>query len=197
MARSKKTIDPNLPTTLAEAIDRLEDPKAALTAIVDRAVRVARDGNYCDAFEDIMGRAVPELAVSTEYDRRTGGAGSTWVDSDGVSCSGHDREGYKNGFHWNTGTDREGYLSDGFHAETGLDRDGFDRNGDNPADPSTRYRFDRWGMDVDGFNSSGGRAYYQSHSYLTRANLRKARDEHEFVYDRDGRRNPEVPVASE
>jgi len=174
--------DPGLPTSLQEAVDRLEDPRAALVAIVDRAVRLSRKDDYCATFEAIMEVAVPELLVSTAYDRRMGGAGSTWVDTDGVSCSGYDREGYNDrGFHWNTG----------------LDRQGFDQSGVNPNDPTTKYRFDHWGMDADGFNTEGLRGYYQNTSTMTRVRLFKARAEHEFVYDCNGYRNPEVPVASE
>lgn len=210
MASRKSTVTEteNLPTSLQEAVDRLADPKATLVAIIDRAVKEARAANWCDTFETIMERAAPELAVATAYDRRTGRAGKTFVDSNGGSCNGYDLEGYAvtTGLHYQTKLDRDGYDRYGFHSKTGLDRDGFNANGDNPANPAAAYRFtftngNRYYLtDWDGYSPDGSPAYDANGNYLTRRqlNILRARLGAEgFNLDRNGNPAPaEAPASS-
>lgn len=210
MASKKKIDETPRPTSLAEAVERVADPKAALLAIVDRAVRDSREYGWCDAFEKIMDRVVPEMAVATAYDRRAYGPGTTYVDSDGIGCNGYDVEGYDSaGFHFNTGVDRDGYGRDGYNSD-GYDRAGFNRYGEHPDDPSTVYRY-TWPSggaeranryeslsDWDGFRPDGYRANNRNGDYITRGELAKlrARGVEAFNLDRNGNPAP-APAASE
>lgn len=206
MANKKKIDETPRPTSLAEAVERVADPKAALLAIVDRAVRDSRENGWCDAFEKIMDRVVPEMAVATAYDRRTHGPGTTFVDSDGIGCNGYDVEGYDStGFHFNTGVDRDGYGRDGFNAD-GLNRSGTNRYGEDPNDPSTVYRY-TWASggaekigryetlcDWDGFRPDGYMASNRTGDYITRGELAsiRARGVESFNLDRNGNKAPEA-----
>lgn len=204
---SRNKIDTDAPpTSLQEAVDRLADPRAALVAIIDRAVRDARANSWCDAFESIMDKAAPELAVATEYDRRESGPGTTYVDSEGNSCYGFDVEGYNatTGLHYRTTLDREGYDRYGFHNETRLDRDGFDTDGNNPSNPAAGYRFAysssgrSYLTDWDGFAPGGSVAYNGRGDYINRRDLTVLRAQlgpEGFNLDRNGNRMPEAEAS--
>ena len=103
--------------------------------MIDKAVRAARNGGWCEQFERSMRLIFP--------DGPPVGEGSRWVDFDGIDCRGYDRDGYLNGYDPN-GFDKEGYSRQGMHRDTGLDRLGFDR-----------YGYDTDGYDRDGFNREG------------------------------------------
>ena len=205
MASKKKIDETPAPTSLAEALERVADPKATLLAIVDRAVRDSRENGWCDSFESIMDRVAPELAVATVYDRRTYGPGSTYVDSDGFSCNGYDVEGYNaQGLHFSTGRDRDGFDRRGFN-ELGLDREGRNEYGEDANDPSTVYRF-RWQsasgteragrydtlIDWDGFDPNGYRATNRHGDYITRRDMLalRAQGVEAFNLDRNGNAAP-------
>ena len=149
---------------------------AAQMAIIDQAVRTSRDNGWCGEFERAMRIIFPDGPPdgSTEF-----------VDSDGLSCRGYDREGYNRDGLDRRGYDREGYNRDGYNRDGydregynryGRDRDGYDREGfnadgwnrdgynrdglhrDSPeyaAVVAASYRFDRFGYDREGFNSRG------------------------------------------
>lgn len=166
------TLDPASRGAAHEAI------KAQQLLLIDRLVRAARAEGWCGEFERSMATIFPDGHPET---------GSTdagaWVDSDGFTCRGLDREGYSpDGFHAMTGLDREGYNRQGLDAD-GYDRNGFDRYGrdrdgygadgfnveginregldpngfptDAPEHQDWLYRFDRDGYDADGFNRDG------------------------------------------
>jgi hypothetical protein len=131
---------------------------AAKMKIIDTAVRQARASGWCEEFENIMGQLFPDGPPDGNKE---------FVDSDGRSCRGYDRDG----FHEN-GYDREGYDREGFN-QNGRDREGYDREGWNAQDWNregwnrdhtinrdsdeyrARFRFNRNGYDVDGFNRDG------------------------------------------
>jgi hypothetical protein len=148
---------------------------AAQMAIIDAAVRQARNASWCGEFERIMDSLFPEGPPdgSKEY-----------VDSDGWSCRGLDRDGFDR-----DGMDRDGYDRDGYHRETGRDRSGFDRDGLHSAgyrrdsdEYRARFRFNRFGRDRDGFDRRG-----RNQDGLTREQISE-HGESLFVYEWDDRR---------
>lgn len=142
-----------------------EDPQAAAVLeaqmrIIDAAVRSARRHDWCSSFEAVMNQAFPDGPPdgSAEY-----------VDSDGISCRGLDRNGFRaqrgDGFDvWGLdsegynrgGRDRDGFDRDGRDAlgfnRDGVNRDGLHRDSD---EYRARFRYDRYGYDRDGFNRDG------------------------------------------
>jgi len=137
-------------------------------AIIDRAVREARAQGWCGEFDRAMARIFPDGPPD----------GSTmFVDSDGWSCHGYDRDG----FHRDSGTDREGYDRNGY-TQDGYNRQGLNRQGLN------RYGRDADGYDADGYDAGGWnrdgvhRGGYRRDSDEYRAQFRFDR----WGYDRDG-----------
>ena len=128
--------------------------------IIDAAVRSARRHEWCTSFESVMNQAFPGGPPdgSAEY-----------VDSDGVSCRGVDRngftirrgdgfdawgwdgDGYDRGGRDRDGYDRDGYDRNGFNRD-GVNRDGLHRDSD---EYRARFRYDRYGYDRDGYNRDG------------------------------------------
>jgi hypothetical protein len=163
-------------------------------------VRQARNASWCGEFERIMDSLFPEGPPdgSKEY-----------VDSDGWSCRGLDRDGFdrdgmdrdgydRDGYNCDgrdrqgcdrEGWDRDGYGRDGYHRETGRDRSGFDRDGLHSAgyrrdsdEYRARFRFNRFGRDRDGFDRRG-----RNQDGLTREQISE-HGESLFVYEWDDRR---------
>jgi hypothetical protein len=143
-----------------------DDPTAAAILdaqmrIIDAAVRSARRHDWCSSFEAVMNQAFPDGPPdgSAEY-----------VDSDGISCRGMDRNGYAArsgddefdvwgrdaGGYDRGGRDRDGYGRDGFDA-AGFNRDGVNRDGlrRDSEEYRARFRYDRYGYDRDGYNQEG------------------------------------------
>lgn len=140
-----------------------DDPTAAAVLdaqmrIIDAAVRSARRHDWCTSFEAVMERAFPDGPPDGSVE---------FVDSDGYSCRGRDREGYdqsgynadgfnREGFNYD-GYDREGYGRDGFNA-AGWSRDGWNREHTVNRDSEeyrARFKYDGQGYDADGFNREG------------------------------------------
>lgn len=125
--------------------------------IIDVAVRRARDQSWCEAFEAIMAELFPDGPP---------GGGTEFVDSDGWSCRGHDRDGYgRNGLDRDdrdrdgrdrNGYDRDGYDRDGYN-NAGWNREGIHRDGRDRNSPEVQaeYCFDYYGFDRDGYNRNG------------------------------------------
>ena len=163
---------------------------AAQMKIIDVAVRNARAQSWCGEFERIMGQIFP--------DGPPDGA-AQFVDSEGWSCRGLDRDGYNR-----NGLDRDGYNRDGYNQD-GFDRDGYDRQGFNRRgwnrdglnrdgrdrnDPAvrTQYPFDYYGNDRDGYNRNGNDPWGRTREENAAAGL----DPYRFDvdgHDIDGRRN--------
>ena len=144
-----------------------EDPTAAAILdaqmrIIDAAVRSARRHDWCGSFENVMNQAFPDGPPdgSNEY-----------VDSDGVSCRGRDRNGHDTGTGrdgpydvWGRnaagfdrmGRDRDGYDTNGRDAlgfnRDGMNRDGLHRDSD---EYRARFRYDYRGYDREGYNRDG------------------------------------------
>jgi hypothetical protein len=112
---------------------------AAQMRIIDVAVRNARTAGWCEEFERIMGQLFPEGPPDGSRE---------FVDSDGLSCRGYDRDGYDR-----NGLDRGGWNRDGYDRR-GYDRDGYDRDGWDHTGYN-RDGYNRDGYDVDGFNADG------------------------------------------
>lgn len=154
-----------------------DDLSPEIKAIMDRAVRTARNQYWCDRFKEYA----PGIFGVSENDV---------VDSDGLSCKGYDREGYnKEGFHHATGYNREGFDSGGYN-KTGYDKDGYDRNGNNKAGLDRlgrdKYRYDANGFDQDGYDHTGNRRRASRDWYAKQA----ARPAEEFVFDYYGLKRP-------
>lgn len=135
---------------------------ATQMSIIDVAVRHARRQGWCGEFDTIMGQLFP--------DGPPDGA-KEFVDSDGRSCHGYDRDGYAENGYDRQGYDREGYTPNG------MDRDGYNREG-----------FDRHGYGRDGYNRDGwDRAGFDRNGVHT-TGLRRDSDEWRarFRYDRYG-----------
>lgn len=116
------------------------EARAERQRIVDAAVRAARDSQYCDTFNTIIARLMPEMVASIGGYRYA-------LDSDGRCCAQRDSDqrsawGYLMGENDSHGA--ETYDAGGYSLETGRDRDGFDRVG----------------YDAEGFDANDrGRAY--------------------------------------
>lgn len=141
-------------------------------ALMDRAVRAARERNWCSSFEEIAS----EVFLVPEEDIR---------DSDGRNCEGFDRDGYNEEGYDDYGFNREGYN------EYGLDRDGFDREGFNryglnkdgfDREGRDKFRFDENGWDREGYNSNGNRRAANREWYAKQSD----RPETDFRYDNYG-----------
>ena len=135
-------------TTVGSLLDTL-DPVSRETAaafiraeqltLIDRLVRAARRDEWCGEFERSMAVIFPDGHPDTGSTDPNG-----WTDSDGFTCRGTDRDGYRqDGYHYNTGRTRDGYDYSGWDQD-GYNRDGFDR-----------YGRDRDGRDCDGFDRDG------------------------------------------
>lgn len=164
-----------------------DDPTAAAVLdaqmrIIDAAVRSARRHDWCTSFEAVMALAFPDGPPD---------GSSQFVDSDGWSCRGYDREGFNE-----YGTDADGYDREGFRDgrdRDGYDRDGFDRTGfsrdgwnrertisRDSDEYRERFRFDRHGYGRDGFNASGLNRNGYTREEQARLDLAT------YVYDSDG-----------
>lgn len=127
--------------------DRAKEILAALSPealaerqrIVDAAVREARDSSYCDTFNTIIRRLMPEMMVTID--------GSHYaIDSDGRACAQPNSD-TRNVWDWYNGV-YDAESQDQFN-EDGYSPNGYDRDG-----------FDRHGYDVEGFDANDhGRAY--------------------------------------
>lgn len=147
-----------------------EDAAAVLAEqmrIIDAAVREARRQGWCGEFEVTMSRLFPDGPPDGAQE---------FVDSDGLSCRGYDRDG----FHRDSGYDRDGYDREGFR--DGYDRDGWNREG-----------FDRYGYDREGYNRDGYDRAGFNREGVRADGLRRDSDEYRarfrfdrFGYDRDG-----------
>lgn len=163
--------DPNTIMLTASSVDEVR--RILQLEMIDKAVRAARNGGWCEEFERSMRHIFP--------DGHPDGGDALWLDSDGFTCRGFDREGFNTAGVDGRGYDREGYRNGydrhGFNREgfstygydvNGHDRNGFDQNGihrdgydlagnavDSPEHQDWLYRFDTRGYDADGFNSSG------------------------------------------
>lgn len=151
-----------------------QDPVLATQMmIIDRAVRSARDHEWCGEFERVMRQVFPDGPPD---------GGREFVDSDGWSCRGMDRDGYdrdgrnrdgydRDGYDYRDrdrdGYDRDGYSYDGYNRD-GWNRDGYDRHGftrdgihartglhRDSDEYRARFRYDAWGYDRDGYNRHG------------------------------------------
>lgn len=153
-----------------------DDLSPEIKAIMDRAVRTARNRYWCDRFSE----EAPQIFNVDPKDV---------VDSDGLSCKGYDREGYnKEGFD-RDGYNRDGYDTTGFN-KLGYDKEGFDRFGVNKAgvdrNGRDKYRYDMYGYDQDGFDSTGQRRRATRDWYAKQA----AKAAEEFIYDHRGDKRP-------
>ena len=99
--------------------------------IVDAAVRAARSSGYCETFNEMLDRVMPEMVVHVD--------GYPYAfNSDGVDCHGYTVER-----RMRQSETRRTFGPDGF------DQNGFDRDG-----------FNRQGYDAEGYDAEGrGRAY--------------------------------------
>lgn len=153
-----------------------DDLSPEIKAIMDRAVRTARNQYWCDRFKEFA----PGIFGVSENDV---------VDSDGLSCKGYDRNGYnKDGFNLE-GWNKEGFNSSGYN-KSGYDKDGFDARGVNKAgldrQGRDKYRYDTQGYDQEGYDSTGQRARKTREWYTKQA----ARPAEDFVYDYYGTKRP-------
>lgn len=130
---------------------------AAQNRIIDAAVRRARRDGWCTTFESVMSDLFPEGPPA---------GGTEFVDSDGWSCRGYDRDGYDASGRDDHGRDRDGWSRDGWDRDgygrdgynrRGWNRDGLNRDGRDRNSPEVQavYRYDGWGYDREGFNASG------------------------------------------
>ena len=180
----------------------VEEVRLALQLeMIDKAVRAARNGGWCEQFERTIGYIFPDghpLEAHHAY-------GNPWLDSDGFDCRGYDHEGFNaQGINGQTGRDREGYDAAGFNRQ-GWNRDGFNRYGynsdgrdregfnaegihadgydragnpvDSPEHQDWLYRFDQNGYDVDGFNAAG---------FHQQSGLNREAHANRFRHDRNG-----------
>src|SRR6185436_1946826 len=84
--------------TLEQALQEQKD------AIIDKAVRAARNNGWCGEFERALAAIFPEGSGQPRGD---------WYDTHGRSCRGYDHEGF-DPFGFDTaGRDRDGYDRDG------------------------------------------------------------------------------------
>ena len=141
--------------TVAEAV------LSTQMAIIDAAVRASREQGWCGEFENAMRVIFPDGPPD---------GGREFTDSDGVSCRGYDRDGFRNGYD-RDGFDRDGFTGAGYNRE-GRDRDGRDRYG------RDRDGIDRDGYDAAGFNRDGVSRDSEEYRARFRYNSRG--------YDRDG-----------
>lgn len=130
---------------------------AAQMRIIDAAVRQARRSGWCDEFERIMDQLFPDGPPDGSKD---------YVDSDGWSCRGRDRDGrdadgYDRDGYDRDGYDRRGYDQDGY-SRGGYDQNGWNREGlnlegqdRNSPEVRARYRFNYHGYDRDGYRPNG------------------------------------------
>lgn len=145
--------------------------------IVDVAVREARSSGYCDTFNTLMRRIMPEMMVSI--------GGSRYVlDSEGRAC-GQDPDDRRNAWDWYAGNsqpDNGGPMYDA----NGYDAAGYDRDG-----------FNRTGYDREGFDAQDRGTAYQRLSRRTRwvdeYGIEQTRNETVFVtgYGRNTQRDAE------
>lgn len=131
--------------------------------VVDVAVREARASGYCDTFNTLMRRIMPEMMVTIE--------GSRFVlDSDGRTC-GQDTNDRRNAWDWYAGRsqpdagpryDANGYNAAGFDRD-GFNRDGYDSDGFDAQDRGTAYqrltRRTRW-VDENGTEQMRSESVY-------------------------------------
>lgn len=149
---------------------------AEVLAVMDRAVRSARENGWCYEFSkiaaDVFGVQANEV-----------------LDSDGLNCQGYDHEGFNS-----KGVNRDGYNREGFdydgYDKNGFNKDGFNLRGFNvegfDKDGRDKYKYDRNGYDQEGYDSYGdrrrtGRAWYTEQT---------AKPETDFRYDGDHRERP-------
>jgi hypothetical protein len=161
--------------------------------VVDRAVNEGRARGWCAELSMVLHRLYPEgpepVGTVTDSEGRP-----VWRDAAGLDCRGVGPEGYNSeGFHVNTGLDREGYNRYGYDADgfnrDGVDADGWSRNGTD-ARGWTREQYDRLtglapdGRDRNGYDANG----YDPDGYnlngFDRGEEGTRRDRH--GYDRDG-----------
>lgn len=156
---------------------------AVAMKIIDQAIRSARTNGWCGEFDNLMRQTFPDGPPDGSRE---------FVDSDGWSCRGYDRDGFnRDGFNAE-GRDREGrdphgYDTDGYdrdgYTRHGYDRDGWNREHTvnvNSPEYRARFRYDRRGYDVDGFNEAG-----RDRNGYTRAQ-RRDMDATTYVFDTDG-----------
>jgi hypothetical protein len=163
------------------------DPGAAVVAaeqarIIDAAVRASRQAGWCGEFEAVMRALFPDGPP---------GGGTEFVDSDGWSCRGRDRDGYNQDGRDQEGRDRDGYNGRGYDRD-GYDRGGYDQAGwnregihrdgrdSNAPEYRARFQYDQYGYDRAGFNDRGvNRDGYTREQVL-------AREPDVYRYDADG-----------
>ena len=164
---------------VADSVDEVR--RILMREMIDKGVRAARAGGWCQEFERSMNAIFPDGHPDGLTNARTGAP--AWVDSDGFDCRGRDRDGFgedgfdadgydrdrydRNGLHYETrltrdGFNRYGYDSDGYDrqgfTQYGIHRDGYDVAGNTVGTPEHEewlYRFDQRGYDADGFNATG------------------------------------------
>lgn len=148
--------------------------------VMDRAVRSARDNNWCHEFSLIAGKVfgVPANEV---------------VDNEGFNCKGYDVEGFDRDGRDQSGRDREGFNLAGYGRD-GFNKDGWDRYGFNAEgldkDGNDKYKYDRNGWDREGYNNNGWRREARREWYETQA-TRPAED---FCYDQNYNLRPKPQV---
>jgi len=159
--------------TEAPAYTQLSEEVAAL---MDRAVRAARQNSWCLEFSRIAG---PIFGVPL----------NEVVDSDGLNCKGFNREGY-NAEGWNVGGyNTRGYNREGYNAE-GYDQYGFNAEGLD-SEGRDKFKYDYNGYDAEGYDSYGERARRDRSWYAQQAE-RPATD---FRYDSNGRERPKAKTT--
>lgn len=197
---------PTDPNTIMLTASSVEEVRRILQLeMIDKAVRAARNGGWCEEFERAMRRIFP--------DGHPDGGEALWLDSDGFTCRGFDREGFNTAGFDQRGYDREGFNAAGLN-HNGYDREGFNRHGFNdagydrngftsegihrdgydiagntvgsPEHEAWLFRFDANGYDADGFN------YYGMHRESGLSRVEHAR---RFRFDRYGQ--PRQVTASE
>ena len=156
---------------------------AVAMRIIDQAIRSARNQGWCTEFDNLMAQTFPDGPPDGSKE---------FVDSDGWSCRGFDRDGYnRDGLDSDgrdrdgrnaRGYDRDGYDRDGYTVH-GYDRDGWNRERTiniNSPEYRARFRYDARGYDQAGFNANG----LDRNGY---GREEKARlDERTYVFDTDG-----------
>jgi hypothetical protein len=112
------------------------EERVALQKVVDRAVRVARNHQYCDTFNNILDEVLPEFVLTDQNGQPKAFASDdrscnrarvedlrpSSFDADGYDDHGYDRDGFNA-----TGYNRQGYDAEGF--TTSRDREGYYRTG--------------------------------------------------------------------
>jgi hypothetical protein len=158
------------------AVVSYDDLSPEIKAIMDRAVRTARNRYWCDRFSE----EAPQIFNVKDTDV---------VDSDGLSCKGYDREGFNKDGYNRDGYNREGFSSGGYD-KNGYDKDGFNAYGLNKQGTDRqgrdKYRYDVNGYDSEGYDYTGQRARRNRDWYTKQA----ARPAEDFEYDATMARRP-------